>query len=244
VLEAFAWGLFAASSLLLGGIVALRLRLGDLLLGLVLAFGAGVLLSAVAFELVEESFDLGGGTGALALGLPAGALTFFAGDWAIDRMGGKHRKNPLGAGEDPSSALAIVLGIVLDGIPESIVLGLTLFSPTGLSTAMLAAVFLSNLPESVAATTGLRAGGWRPTRIMALWALVALVSGLAALLGYAVFEDASPGTVGFVDAFAAGAILTMLADTMIPEAYVRGGKAVGLVTTLGFGLAFAISTLE
>jgi ZIP family zinc transporter len=243
VAEAFAWGLLAASSLLVGGLVALRVRLGDTLLGLVLAFGAGVLLSAVAYELVDEAFTMGGGAGSLALGLPAGALTFYAGDWLIDRMGGEHRKNP-DRPEGTGSALAIVLGIVLDGIPESIVLGLTVLSPTGVSAAMLAAVFLSNLPESVAATAGLRTGGWRPPRVMGLWVLVALVSGLAALVGFAVFEGASPRAVGFVDAFAAGAILTMLADTMMPEAYRRGGRTVGLVTTLGFGLAFAISTLE
>jgi zinc transporter, ZIP family len=243
VLEAFAWGLFAASSLMLGGVVALTLRVGSRLLGLVLAFGAGVLLSAVAYELVEEAFDMGSGTGALALGLPAGALTFYVGDVLIDRMGGEHRKNPDGDA-DSGSALAIVLGIVLDGIPESIVLGLTLLTPTGISVALIAAVFLSNVPESVAATTGLRSGGWRPDRILGLWVGVALVSGLAALLGYVFLEDASSGAVGFVNAFAAGAILTMLADTMMPEAYARGGKTVGLVTTLGFGLAFAISTLE
>jgi ZIP family zinc transporter len=245
VLEAFAWGLLAASSLLVGGAIALRVRLGDRLIGLVLGFGAGVLLSAVAYELVEEAFDMGSGTGALALGLPIGALTFYVGDALIDRMGGEHRKRPdRPEGDESDSALAIVLGIVLDGVPESIVLGLTLLSPTGVSTAMLAAVFVSNVPESVAATAGLRSGGWRPSRIMGLWGLVALVSGLAALVGYLVFEDASPRSVGFVDAFAAGAILTMLADTMMPEAFRRGGKTVGLVTTLGFGLAFAISTLE
>ena len=137
-----------------------------------------------------------------------------------------------------------MLGTILDGIPESIVIGLTLLSGDGVGGAVLAAVFLSNLPESVAATSGLRAAGWRPSRIMALWLAVALVSGLAALAGFVVFEDASSGTVAFINAFAAGAILTMLADTMMPEAYARGGKAVGLVTTLGFGLAFAISTLE
>jgi ZIP family zinc transporter len=224
-------------------VIALRFPLGDTLLGLVLAFGAGVLLSAVAYELVDEAFGMSGGTGSLAIGLPLGALTFFTGDWVIDRMGGEHRKSPEHPA-DSESALAIVLGIVLDGIPESIVLGLTLFSPDGLSVAMLAAVFVSNVPESVAATAGLRGGGWRPSRILGLWALVALVSGLAALVGFTVFEDAPPRAVGFVDAFAAGAILTMLADTMMPEAYRRGGKTVGLVTTLGFGVAFAISTLE
>jgi ZIP family zinc transporter len=244
VTEAFLWGLLAASSLLIGGAIALRVTLRDRDLGLVLAFGAGVLLSAVAYELVAEAFDRSGGGGALALGLPAGALAFSLGDLAIDRKGGESRKRPSREKDEEGSALAIVLGILLDGIPESIVLGLTVLGPSGVSAAMLAAVFLSNLPESIAATSGLRAGGWRPSRIMGLWALVAVVSGLAALAGAVVFEDASPGAVSFVEAFAAGAILTMLADTMMPEAYLRGGKAVGLVTTLGFGLAFAISTLE
>jgi zinc transporter, ZIP family len=241
--SAFAWGFLAASSLVVGGLVAVVFKIPSRLLGLVLAFGAGVLLSAVAYELVEEAYEMGGGTGALALGLPIGALTFYGGDLLIDRMGGEMRKSPE-RDDDTGSALAIVLGTVLDGIPESIVIGLTLLSGDGVGVAVLAAVFLSNLPESIAASSGLRAGGWRPSRILGLWLGVALVSGMAALVGFVVFEDASPRAVGFVNAFAAGAILTMLADTMMPEAYRRGGKAVGLVTTLGFGLAFAISTLE
>jgi ZIP family zinc transporter len=142
------------------------------------------------------------------------------------------------------SALAIVLGIVLDGIPESAVIGLGLLNGTGVSVAVIAAVFLSNLPEAIAATTGLKADGWRSNRIIGLWVLVAVVSGLASLAGYAVFDSAGPDALAFVLAFAGGAILTMLADTMMPEAFEHGGKLVGLVTTLGFGLAFALSMLE
>jgi ZIP family zinc transporter len=197
----------------------------------------------VAYELVEEAYAMGEGTAVLAIGLPAGALAFFVGDELIDRRGGAMRKTPHRA-DGAGSAGAITLGIVLDGIPESIVLGLTLLDGSGVSVAVLAAVFLSNLPESIAATSGLRAGAWTPRRIMGLWLAVSVVCGVAALLGYALLEGASPSVVGFVNAFAAGAILTMLADTMMPEAYARGGKAVGLVTTLGFGLAFALSTLE
>jgi ZIP family zinc transporter len=112
------------------------------------------------------------------------------------------------------------------------------------SVAVIAAVFLSNLPEAIAATTGLRSGGWRSSRIIGLWVLVALVSGVASLLGYAVFDSAGPGALAFVLAFAGGAILTMLADTMMPEAFEHGGKLVGLLTTLGFGLAFALTRLD
>jgi zinc transporter, ZIP family len=240
---AFLWCLFAGSSLIAGGALALLVPIRERLLGLIMAFGAGVLISAVAYELVAEAFETGTGNGSLALGLAAGALTFFVGDAVIDRMGGDKRKSMRRA-PGAGSALAIVLGIVLDGIPESAVIGLGLLNGAGVSVAVIAAVFLSNLPEAIAATTGLRAGGWRSRRIMGLWVLVAAVSGLASFAGYALFDSAGPDALAFVLAFAGGAILTMLADTMMPEAFEHGGKLVGLLTTLGFGLAFAISMLE
>jgi ZIP family zinc transporter len=241
--EALLWGVLASSSLLIGGLLALRVRIRTELLGLIMAFGAGVLISAVAYELVQEAFETSAGSGGVALGLALGSLTFFVGDLAIDRMGGGGRKRSDG-GQAGGAALAIVLGIVLDGIPESIVLGLTLLTGDGVSAAMLAAVFLSNLPESVAATVGLRSGGWSAGRVMGLWALVTAASGIAALVGYALLDGASGRTVAFVLAFAGGAILTMLADTMMPEAFEHGGRYVGLATTAGFGLAFAITSLE
>ena len=240
---AFLWGLFAASSLVIGGGLALLVPIRERVLGLVMAFGAGVLISAVAFELVEEAFETAAGTGSIGLGLAAGALTFFVGDEVIDRKGGGDRKS-MDRAPGAGSALALVLGIALDGIPESAVIGLGLLQGAGVSVAVIAAVFLSNLPEAIAASTGLRSGGWAPRRIMVLWVLVALVSGLASLLGYALFDSAGPSVLAFVLAFAAGAILTMLADTMVPEAYEHGGKAVGLLTTLGFGLAFFLTKLD
>jgi len=240
---AFGWGLLAASSLLIGGLLVLRVRVGDRLLGLIMAFGAGVLISAVAYELVDEAFTTSHGAGGIALGLPAGALVFYLGDEVIDRMGGSERKSMTGK-QEAGTALAIVLGIVLDGIPESAVIGLTLLQGGGVGAAMLVAVFLSNLPEAIAATTGLRVAGWSTRNVLGLWVGVMLVSALASLAGYGLFGDASPSTIAFVLSFAAGAILTMLADTMMPEAFARGGRMVGLATTLGFGLAFAISALE
>ncbi|MGH2931985.1 MAG: ZIP family metal transporter [Gaiellaceae bacterium] len=240
---ALGWGLFAGSSLILGGVLALVLPIKERFLGLIMAFGAGVLISAVAYELVAEAFETSAWSGSLALGLSAGALTFFVGDLLVDRMGGDERKKmrrTAGAG----SGLAIVLGIVLDGIPESAVIGLGLLEGTGVSVAVIAAVFLSNLPEAIAATTGLVADGWTRGRILGLWVLVTVVCGLASLLGYAVFDSAGPDALAFVLAFAGGAILTMLADTMMPEAFEHGGKLVGLLTTLGFGLAFALTMLD
>jgi zinc transporter, ZIP family len=241
--ESFFWGIVAGSSLVLGGLLALHFPIGKRMLGLIMAFGSGVLISAVAFELVQEAFETTNGDGGVALGLFAGSLVFFLGDSLIDRLGGSARKSSTG-GQAAGSALAIVLGIVLDGIPESLVLGLTVLEAGTVSAAFLVAVFLSNLPESIAATTGLSRAGWKRSHIIRLWVLVMFVSGLAALAGYALLDSASPRTIAFVLAFAGGAILTMLADTMMPEAFENGGKLVGVVTTFGFALAFLISALD
>ena len=241
--EAFAWGAFGGAALIVGAAAGIWLHLGTRVVGIVMALGAGVLLSAVAFDLVEEAVDTAGGESTVAWGLAAGALTFFVGDGLIDRMGGADRKRMDGPSEG-SSGLALVLGAVLDGIPESIVLGLTLLDGGGVSTAFVAAVFISNLPEGLAASSGLRASGWAPSRILAMWTGVTLVSALAALAGYGLFDTASPGTVAFVLAFAGGAVLTMLADTMMPEAFDKAGPLVGLFTTAGFALAFGLHMLE
>jgi zinc transporter, ZIP family len=243
MVEAFAWGAFASTSLILGGVIALRVRVSNLVLGLVMAFGAGVLISAVAYELVLEAFETSKGSGGVALGLFAGCAAFSVGDLLIDRFGGAQRKRS-GGEQAEGSPLAIVLGIVLDGIPESIVIGLGLLTGDGVSVAVLAAVFLSNLPEAVAATTGLSKAGWKGSQILWLWVLVTVVAGLSSLAGYALLQDASANPVAFVLAFAGGAVLTMLADTMMPEAFQHGGRLVGVFTTVGFGIAFALSTLE
>jgi zinc transporter, ZIP family len=242
MLEAFGWGFLAASSLIVGGAVALAWPVGPRLLGLVMAFGSGVLISALAFELVQEAWDTDGGRGSVAFGLFAGSLVFYAGDTLIDRAGGEHRKHS-GGKQAEGAPLAIVLGTVLDGIPESIVLGLTLVGGAGVSVAYLIAVFISNIPEAFASSTGLAQAGWAKQRVIGLWVLVAVVSGLSALLGFAVFDTASAGAQAFVLAFAAGGILTMLADTMIPEAYEHAGKLVGVVTTFGFAVAFGLSAV-
>ncbi len=240
--QAFLWGIVASSSLVIGGVLALRLSIPPRVLGLVMAFGAGVLLSSVSFELVEEAFDTASGTSAVAVGLFAGAGVFFAGDLLLDRLGAGERKSSMGK-QAGGSALAIVLGIVLDGVPESAVLGLTVLQEGSVSIAFLVAVFLSNLPEAIAATSGLASSGWRAGRVLGLWVLVTAVCGLASLAGFALLDTASPGTVAFVLAFAGGAILTMLADTMMPEAFEHGGKLVGIFTTMGFAVAFALSVL-
>jgi ZIP family zinc transporter len=240
---AFGWGTLAASSLVIGALVALRFRISLRVIGLIMGFGAGVLISALAFDLVQEAVEKGSGHGWAAAGIFAGCLVFFGGDWLIGRAGGGERKDATGS-QQSGSALAIVLGTVLDGVPESMVIGLTILQGGAVGVAYLAAVFISNLPEAIASTSGLVSGGWKKARVLWMWVAIALVSGLASLAGYGLFQNASPDVVAFVLAFAAGAILTMLADTMMPEAFEHGGKLVGVVTTLGFAVAFTIHTLD
>jgi ZIP family zinc transporter len=243
MLEAFLWGLLAASSLVLGAWIAIRFHVSLKTIGLVMAFGAGALISAVAFDLVEEALHTASGSGAVLVGIFLGCGAFFGGDWLIDRAGGARRKSPHdGDGDD--SPLAIVLGTVLDGIPESVVIGLTIYEGGAVGAAFLAAVFISNVPEALSSSSGLLARGWKRSTILTMWALIALVSALASLVGYAAFSNASPGVVAFVLAFAAGAILTMLTDTMIPEAYKHAGRLAGVITTLGFSVALLISALD
>ena len=269
MLEAAWWGFVGGAALLIGALLGLYLKVGLRVIGLVMAFGAGVLISAVAFELTEEAYQSAGGTAA-ALGLAAGSLTFFTGDWLIDRRGGHRRKSPVhggvrlpepaadtrsgsgsakaatgsakaATGAAASSGLALVLGALLDGIPESAAIGISLIGGGGVGVAMVAAVFLSNIPESMSATTGLKASGRSTGWILGLWALVVAASTIASVLGYALLGGASEETVAFIQTFAAGAILTMLADTMMPEAVEHAGRMVGLLTVLGFAVAFFIS---
>ena len=242
MLEAGLWGLVGGSSLLLGAVVGLWLDVSQRVIGLVMAFGAGVLISAVAFELTSESYRTGGAAAVIG-GLAAGAVAFYLADLVIDRRGGHARKRS-GGQQAEGSAPAIVVGALMDGIPESVAIGLTLLEGGGVGLAVVAAVFLSNVPESLSAATGMQKAGRSRAYIFGLWLSVALVSAAAAAVGFATLDGASPNLVGFIQAFAAGAVLTMLADTMMPEAFENGGRVVGLMTSLGFALAFLISTVE
>lgn len=233
--EAMAWSLLGASSLLIGAVIAFFAPIHRRLLGFILAFGAGVLISAVAYELIEEALAVAQGTRFVAVGFASGAVTFFAGDVAIDRLLTR-RAGRVGG-------LGIVLGAVLDGIPESVVIGASLLTGETASMAVIVAVFLSNAPESIAASRELIAGGWSKPRVLSLWTIVVLVSTLAAGVGYVLLDDASGSWIAAIQAFAAGAILTMLTDEMVPEAfeYTKHNKSVGLALALGFALSAALS---
>ncbi|MGI8595714.1 MAG: ZIP family metal transporter [Thermoleophilaceae bacterium] len=242
MLTAGLWGLLGGSSLLLGAVVGLWLDVSQRVIGLVMAFGAGVLISAVAFELTSESYRTGGAAAVIG-GLAAGAVAFYLADLVIDRRGGHARKRS-GGQQAEGSAPAIVVGALMDGIPESVAIGASLLGGGQVGVAVVAAVFLSNMPESMSAATGMRRAGARRSHVLWLWVGVTLITGVAAAVGYGVLGEASPVLLAGMQAFAAGAILTMLADTMMPEAFEHGGSTAGLVTVLGFTSAFMLSTLE
>lgn len=233
MLEAAFWGFVAASSLLVGAAVALARPWSRRSIGLATGFGVGALISAVTLDLTTSAFEHAG-VPMVVLGLALGAVTFSLGNWALHRGGvGRHRKRSGGqqAGADP---MGIVLGTVLDGVPESVVIGISLLSGTSVGLAFLAAVAISNLPEAISATTGLRRTGWSTARVFRLWGGVALLGAIAAGVGYGALAGAPMEVAALVESFAAGAVLTMLADTMMPEAFEEAGSIVGLATVLGY----------
>ncbi len=237
--EAALWSLLGACSLLIGTEAVFALRPGQRAIGLVMAFGAGAMISAVAYELVLEAVETEEPL-RMVLGMALGAGAFFAGDVLISRAGVTQGQGA-GGGQHEGSPLAIVLGAALDTIPESLIVGLSIVLAGSVSLSFVAAMFLSNLPESMAATSGLTAAGWPGSRIRLLWLSVVGVSVLAGALGFAIFNARSDATGAFVEGFAAGALLIMLADTMIPEAYQYAGRLAGLFTVAGFVVALAIA---
>jgi ZIP family zinc transporter len=239
VLEAAWWGFVGGAALLIGAVMGIFIPVRGRVIGLVMAFGSGVLISALSFELVEEAYAESGGL-AVVLGLLSGSLAFFVGDWFIDRHGGHRRKSPTGP-QPGAGGLALVLGALLDGIPESAAIGVSLVDGGGVGVAFVAAVFLSNVPEALSASTGMKEAGRSSRYILGLWAAVTVASAVAAAAGFGFLAGQPVLMVAVVQAFAAGAILTMLADTMLPEAVDHAGPLVGVVAALGFTVAFLIS---
>lgn len=236
---AFFWGALGSAALLVGAFVAYGTAANERLVAVVMALGAGLLIGSVSFELVDEAVanaDVAK-VGAVCL---LGAAAFTLGDWILQRRGGRAHRTP--ETDDAGQPLAIVLGSVLDGIPESFVLGLTV-REGGVSVALLVGIVLSNLPEGMSSSSGLRGMGWPLLRVAGMWSVVVLVSGISAALGYAVLEPGGGFGGSGAQAFAAGALLAMVADTMLPESYRTEGVLTGSLVVAGFSVALFLSAL-
>jgi ZIP family zinc transporter len=234
MLSALLWGLVAASSLIIGALAGVAHTWNQRLIGLVLGFGAGALVASISFELAEEGFRVGGAL-PVALGLASGAVTFFLADQIVDRYGGEDTR---------AAGLPLLLGALLDGIPEQAVLGIGIAGGGSVSPTLLLAIFVSNLPESIGSASDLRSAGHRVGRIVLGWAAVAGLCAVATMGGYQLQETAGASLQGGIDGFAAGALLVMLVGSMIPEATEKAREQAGLAAVLGFALAAGLSLAQ
>ena len=239
--QAGLWGLLSGSALVLGALLAWFVRIPPRVIAAVMAFGSGVLISALSFELMDEAVKRGG-FAATSMGFLGGAAVYTAANIALSRWGAKHRKRS-GDQQDGGGGLAIAVGALLDGIPESIVIGVSLIGGAGVSLVALVAVFLSNVPEGLSSAAGMKQAGRSAAYVFGIWAGIALLCGLASLIGYSVFRGFSQPVIAATMAVAAGAILAMIAATMIPEAFEKAHDYAGLITVAGFLAAFSLSKL-
>ena len=244
--QAGAWGLLAGGTLVVGALIAWFVTVPQRVVAGIMAFGAGVLISALSFDLMDEAESSGGLT-ATASGFVAGAVVYVVANIALSRRGASHRKRS--QDEQPSedeqagSGAAIAIGALLDGIPESVVLGLSLLGGGGVGVPVLAAIAISNLPEGLSSAAGMRRNGRSARYVFGVWCGIAVASGVAGALGCVALRGAPPETIAVITAVAAGAILAMVADTMIPEAFERTHLYAGLLTAAGFLLSFGIGRL-
>jgi ZIP family zinc transporter len=245
-LEAGLWGTVAGLALVLGAAAGFYLRLPQRVIAGVTAFGSGVLISALAFEMMDKAYERGG-IEATAGGFLGGAIVYTGANWWLSRKGAKHRKRSgdqqVSEDEHGGSGLAIAVGSALDGIPESILIGTSMLQGGVVSFVAVTAIFLSNIPEGLSSAAGMRLAGRSPRYVFSLWGGLAILLGVAAAAGYVIFGMFSPAIIAATTAVAAGAILTMLVDTMIPEAFEGTHNFAGLITVLGFLAAFALSKL-
>lgn len=241
------WGFFAGGALIVGALVGYFVRVPQRVIAAIMAFGSGVLISALSFDLMQEAFERGG-FGATAIGFMGGAAIYTTANWYLDHRGAKHRKRSgpqqPNEKESPGSGTAIAVGALLDGIPESIVIGLSLLNGGAVSFVAVIAIFLSNVPEGLSSAAGMRKAGRSARYVLSVWVGIALISGLASLVGFALFRHYPPSVIAGTTAVAAGAILAMLADTMIPEAFETAHEFAGFITVLGFLSAFALTKLH
>jgi ZIP family zinc transporter len=230
LLAAF-WGGIAGSAVLLGCFTGLAFHIPKKWTAWIMAFGTGILIGAVSFELLIEAVEQSN-LWITAVGFISGAAIFTIINSILSRKGGHERKKS-GTKKMKGAGMAIFFGTLLDAIPESVLIGASLIDHSRVSWLLVAAIFLSNFPEGLSSSIGLLREGFSKQKIIGMWVAVFLISAVAALLGYVLLESASTAALSLIGAFAGGAIMAMVSSTMLPEAHEDAGAAVGLITSLG-----------
>jgi zinc transporter, ZIP family len=239
-LLALLWGLVAGLALLIGATLGLYGNLSRRAVAWVMAFGSGTLISVIAFDIMDEAFAKAGFQPA-ALGFLAGAVVFTIGSLVIGRRGGGERKRSSPGERQDRNAKVVAFGTVIDGVPESIAIGLAVLEGRAVAVATVAAIFLSNIAEALSSSVGMKRAGHSAGYVFTIWTMIAALTGLTALAGYTLFAGTSPAVIAFTQGVAGGGLMAMIADTMIPEAFHDSQEATGLVAALGFVAAFALS---
>ncbi|MDQ0225448.1 ZIP family metal transporter [Metabacillus niabensis] len=239
MLQAAFWGAFAGSSILLGAILGMFKQLSKLTTGLIMSFGTGVLIGAASFELLIESVSKGGLL-PTTIGFLSGSIIFTVSELIISHRGGHERKRS-NKRKGKSSGLAILIGTIIDAIPESVIIGVSLLEHGTVSYLMVIAVFISNFPEGLSSTIGLKRDGYQNKTLLMMWSIIVLLASISSLLGYLFLNNASPNVTAFISSFAAGGIIAMIITTMVPEAFEDGGPIVGFISSLGLVCSLILS---
>ncbi|HLL68293.1 MAG TPA: ZIP family zinc transporter [Micromonosporaceae bacterium] len=258
MVRAAVFGVIASSALIIGAVLGVWIRLPQRLLAMLLAFAAGSLITALAFELFEDSYEQGGAIAA-GVGFAAGAVVFTvisawldrrveravdqAGSAKVDTNAASTERTVSASATGSAAGLALLAAVTLDGVPENLALGVSLGEAGTGGLVLLVAIFLSNLPESLVGAASMREQGRSTAFVIGTWAIAAVLLAGAVVLGRGLLAGAEGAAISVPLAFAAGAVVASLADTLMPEAYEKGGSAAALATAAGFLLSFLLSTL-
>lgn len=246
-IQATLWGGFAGSAVLAGSAIGCFSNLKQRTVAGIMAFGSGALISALSFELMAKAYDKGG-FASTSVGFVAGAIIYTAANYAVSRRGAKHRKrsnlkNKSHLNLACCSGTSLAIGALIDGIPESIVIGLGMIEGSTVSLVTVAAVFISNLPEGLSSSVGMKRAGKKLSHILMIWGGIALAGAVSSCMGYLFFRDMSTSSIAFIMALAAGGVLAMITDTMVPEAFEETHDFAGLITVVGFLSAFVLEKM-
>ena len=268
IIESLLWGFIASIPLVIGCIVALFVSLPKGIIAAIMAFGSGVLVAALTFSLVEEAFSLSQSIPPVVIGFSLGGVSYSVANHILDKKSksgssivsysdtnkntssknGAVRKRKRSHGENAgggksASGLSLLVGSVMDNIPENMALGISLVTGGAVNIVLIAAIFISNFPEGLASTEGMKSNGRSKKYVLAMWSIAVIIGTISTAIGFAVLSKTSPFVISIAISFAAGAILVMLAESMIPEAFEEGGSKIGLAAMAGFTVAFILGRL-